>query len=711
MPTRHEVEFVYLSVLTRRGLKPLSRWESAFGQPEQAWLEEMGLRWRQVERPLLAGGRKRELVFALAPERLEEYARAFAGRPSVHTPGSVRLEGRLFGYPDCCVEQYIRYGYAPNGLAPEDQRLLFHWACPGCKVTPTLLPHYRACYREALELARGFRGTRQRRRIPLAAPLAACALLLAGSARAQSPASDPHVISLPDSLDADRNGLLDRYEETLTLPRLAVNGEELARQMASIVDALPQTPQTDRPYRLDFPQWGLETCRVCGETVNMGFVQLVNPTLPDSLSVPFLALHALQHGSLDFTGSLHSGRLHLLRLVRILNLPYVTHTLPLGQDLDTDQDGLLDAAEERLGLLPTGADSDSNRVIDGPQFAVNWAAQIRALETPSSPPKDKVYRVDHFMRGIETCQVCGETVNMGYLEVVNPLENFVLEVPYVALHALEHGSFAYLGTLHAGTIEPRGLHCALHADGTFHQAPMVNDTDGDGLTDEEEARVGTNPLVPDTNSDGIPDGRQLAWSLAAALDGLSREPQTSRPYLIDFSQRGLETCEVCGQNVNMGFVRVVNPVLQDSLDLPYVAWHTLRHGAFTAQGSLHSLRVDPLRLAQLLEIPTSVTAPEVGTPRDFAVVEVYPNPVRGQEAWIRVSIPSATHGESLEVQIFDLLARRVRTVLIHGGQPGPKTVRWDGRDDRGRPLPGGLYFCRVRMGSRCGPVAKVVLLP
>ena len=36
------------------------------------------------------------------------------------------------------------------------------------------------------------------------------------------------------------------------------------------------------------------------------------------------------------------------------------------------------------------------------------------------------------------------------------------------------------------------------------------DTDGDGLTDEEEARLGTDPRNPDTDSDGLTDGADLS---------------------------------------------------------------------------------------------------------------------------------------------------------------------------------------------------------
>ncbi|NOZ57467.1 MAG: hypothetical protein GXO73_11855 [Calditrichaeota bacterium] len=705
-PQNQKVEFFYLSLLTRDRLKPVSRWEAEFSAPQVAWLKRLGLSIAIVERRTRLGFKRRELVFGRSARWVNFYARHFDGKAIERSPATVRLEGQLFGYPSCCVEHFVRNGYAPNGLPRADQRLLFHWTCPGCHVTPQLLPGYRECYREAVALAGELQLPARRRRRPWLS-LAASILMAAAPVYGQS--TDPHLQPLPDSLDADHDFLLDRYEETLTQPPLSLSGPELARAIRSAIAALPDRPQPDRPYKTEFLTYGLETCAVCDTTVNMGFVRIVNPALDDSVDVPFIALHALQHGALDYAGTVHWGRVHLLRLLRVLGTPYAVHTLPLGHELDADGDGLLDAAEKRLGLSPSLVDADSDRVVDGPELAVNWAAEIEALPVPTEPPDDQVYRVDHRMRGIETCPICGETVNMGYLEIVNPLENFRVEVPYVALHALKHGSFLYEGNVHGrGQLLPRALNCALHADGSFHQAPVQGDSDKDGLTDAEERTLGLNPGRPDTDGDGVPDGRALAWRLAEALDKLPREPRVDGPYLRDYAQKGLEICDVCGLSVNMGYVRVVNPVLKDSLDVPYVAWHAMRHGAFTAQGSLHTLRVDPLRLSRLLGVKTSTGQGSKPTPQRFGVLEAYPNPFAG-ETRLQVQLPASRRGEPVEIEIYDLLARRVRTLEARVDDSGTVSLLWDGCDVRGRVLPNGVYFCRVK-GKPEVPFRRMLLL-
>ena len=40
--------------------------------------------------------------------------------------------------------------------------------------------------------------------------------------------------------------------------------------------------------------------------------------------------------------------------------------------------------------------------------------------------------------------------------------------------------------------------------------PVCKDTDGDGICDDDELIIGTNPYLADTDGDGYPDGLELA---------------------------------------------------------------------------------------------------------------------------------------------------------------------------------------------------------
>ncbi|MCR4439560.1 MAG: FlgD immunoglobulin-like domain containing protein [bacterium] len=705
-----EFDFVYLARLTKAGLKPLSRWEKPLAPQGHRLLRRLGLRTATAERLLQNGGRTTELIFARVELPIRLYLHRFAGRPITKSAEEQRVEGFLFGYPPCCVESFIRNGYQPNGLAAEEQRLFFHWACAGCPVTPLLVPHYRAVFEECQQEFRSQAETgRSWPRLPRLAAAAAMVAALSAGALDRLFAQDAHWLPLASGLDRNGNYLLDRVEEGLLGLAPDTTASSLARMVMQKIAALPQGQTPGGIYIEHFPQYGLEKCSICGADVNMGFVLISNDNLKEAITLPYMALHYLEHGSFSFSGELHQGRVHLLRLLRVLGLSDRVHVLQVEPSADGDDDGLVDAAEARLSFSPQVADTDSNGVVDGLEVSLDWAAEINALPSACgcAPPGDRVYRIEHQAKGLETCAICGELVNMGYVEIVNPMERFVVEMPYIALHYLEHGSFAYEGDVHGrGLEEPRTLDCVLHSPGGYHQQPVAGDADGDGLQDDEEAGLGTNPTARDTDGDGIPDGAALAWELHQAFQGLPTEPRPDGPYLRHYLQRGVEQCAVCGQWVNMGFARLVNPTRSDSLDVPYIAVHALEHGAFTYDGSLHGAgRLDPVRLAWLLGVQTAVAENQSPLPRRSRLVAVHPNPFNS----VTVLSYELSEPGVAELAIYNLLGQKVRTLASGWTQAGSYRVLWNGLDEGGETLPSGLYLCCLRVGGR-SQVSRVVFV-
>jgi hypothetical protein len=51
------------------------------------------------------------------------------------------------------------------------------------------------------------------------------------------------------------------------------------------------------------------------------------------------------------------------------------------------------------------------------------------------------------------------------------------------------------------------------------------------------------------------------------------------------------------------------------------------------------------------------------------------------------------------LRVFDVHGRLVRTLVDSYLAAGPRTVEWDGRDDRGRPLASGTYYMRLQGGG------------
>jgi hypothetical protein len=138
-----DFEIAYLALLTLQGLKPLSRWEKALDGHGVELLHEVGLLTEQVRRTVKTGATVTETIFGISPGYIQLYKDRFADGPVDKSADAVRFEGFLFGFPPCCVDQFVRHPYVKNGLDPKVQKILFHWACPRCKITPSLLPAYR----------------------------------------------------------------------------------------------------------------------------------------------------------------------------------------------------------------------------------------------------------------------------------------------------------------------------------------------------------------------------------------------------------------------------------------------------------------------------------------------------------------------------------------------------------------------------------------
>lgn len=141
-----DFELAYLVLLTREGLKPLSRWEKSLDEKEIKLLQAMDLQVKRIARIVKTGNQVTETVFSRFPAYLELYANRFENKPIEKDSETQRFEGFLFGYPPCCIEQYILKPYAVNNLEEKDQKILFHWACNNCIITSFLLDFYKKIY-------------------------------------------------------------------------------------------------------------------------------------------------------------------------------------------------------------------------------------------------------------------------------------------------------------------------------------------------------------------------------------------------------------------------------------------------------------------------------------------------------------------------------------------------------------------------------------
>jgi len=85
----------------------------------------------------------------------------------------------------------------------------------------------------------------------------------------------------------------------------------------------------------------------------------------------------------------------------------------------------------------------------------------------------------------------------------------------------------------------------------------------------------------------------------------------------------------------------------------------------------------------------------VGVPAEFALSQNYPNPFNPVTQF-SISLPSETY---VSFVIYNVAGQKVRTLMDEVLPAGSQTIIWDGTNDRGLPLSGGIYFYRVVAGK------------
>jgi hypothetical protein len=88
-----------------------------------------------------------------------------------------------------------------------------------------------------------------------------------------------------------------------------------------------------------------------------------------------------------------------------------------------------------------------------------------------------------------------------------------------------------------------------------------------------------------------------------------------------------------------------------------------------------------------------------------------PNPMRSSAsvATMELAVPSTMSGGDYDLSIYDLSGRRVKRVDSGIAPVGRFSLKWDLRDDRGRPVDGGVYFVRFSLAGKSVTHKLVVL--
>lgn len=88
--------------------------------------------------------------------------------------------------------------------------------------------------------------------------------------------------------------------------------------------------------------------------------------------------------------------------------------------------------------------------------------------------------------------------------------------------------------------------------------------------------------------------------------------------------------------------------------------------------------------------PVSLAGSKPSVPSTTMLGSAYPNPFRGSTN-LRLSLARDGHAR---VAVYDLVGRRIRTLVDGNLSAGEQTLVWDGRDEDGRSVAAGLYLVR-----------------
>jgi hypothetical protein len=111
-------------------------------------------------------------------------------------------------------------------------------------------------------------------------------------------------------------------------------------------------------------------------------------------------------------------------------------------------------------------------------------------------------------------------------------------------------------------------------------------------------------------------------------------------------------------------------------------------------------------VAVISQAAVSVNDDVSSSPERFALYQNVPNPFN-PTTWIRYEVPSG--GGVVSITIYDVEGRLVRTLISGSHTAGPKTLAWDGKDDRGKNVVSGVYFYRM-LAPGFDRTMKMVLL-
>jgi hypothetical protein len=220
--------------------------------------------------------------------------------------------------------------------------------------------------------------------------------------------------------------------------------------------------------------------------------------------------------------------------------------------------------------------------------------------------------------------------------------------------------------------------------GNSEGSPAVGDIDGDGQLDIVHGIGGGSAESPNTLYAFKASGEYVD-GFPITLGG----PVKATPFLCDMDRDGDIDIALEGWDLLIHVWDMPYPYVSENLPWRTFRGHYYRDGVYRP--------------------PSVVSVPEAAAPEAALLLALHPNPFNPSTT-VRLYLPGPASGHShIEVGIYDVQGRLVRTLHQGPVAGGWHSWVWDGRDTAGRVQASGLYFLRARSGDQTA-VRKMSLI-
>ncbi len=152
-------------------------------------------------------------------------------------------------------------------------------------------------------------------------------------------------------------------------------------------------------------------------------------------------------------------------------------------------------------------------------------------------------------------------------------------------------------------------------------------------------------------------------------------PIPAETYVEDYANPQIESnCFWISSNGNNGNWSQFGDTTDDYKDDPCIKLYTTETGQATSW----------------LDVKNDITIPT-----EFKLSQNYPNPFNPTTSIVY----EIQHESNVKLVIYDLVGNKIRTLVNDYKQVGQHTISWDGRDNLGQAVSGGIYFCKLQAGD------------